>query len=181
VGSGKSLEGEKIMAFDTKLFLRTFSPKIMVKAVQSFDRATTVVVISCWGAALVAMIAAVYTLTLSVSAHHEVESALVAEPVLPKIVHKPMDIHGVQAMFDRMQHRFPEINFSVRAQDLAVTSMNGTYFHQWLSAISYIDTISPDLHWSFDEFCVGECKNSELMHAILKGERVSFEAPAANK
>jgi hypothetical protein len=55
--------------------------------------------------------------------------------------------------------------------------MNGSQFHEWLAAISYIDTISPELHWSFQEFCVGDCKNTELMHAILKGERISFEAP----
>jgi hypothetical protein len=182
VGSGQSIiEGEKIMALDTKLFLRTLSPKVMSKAMQSFDRATTVVVASCWSAALVAVIAAIYTLTLSVSAHHQTDAAMVAEPVLPRIVHKPMDIHSVQAMFDRMQHRMPEVTFQVRGQDLAVVSMNGSAFHQWISALSYLDTISPDLHWSLEEFCVGECKNSELMHAILKGERVSFEAPETAK
>lgn len=169
------------MAFDTKLFLRSFSPKVVAKAAQSFDRATTVVVTSCWSAALVAVAAAIYTLMLSASAHHESDLAIAAEPVLPKVVQRPMDMHSVQTMFDRLQHRMPDVSFQVRGQNLAVTSMNGAAFHQWLTALTYIDIISPDVHWSFQEFCVGECKNSELMHAIIKGERLSFEAPEVVK
>lgn len=165
------------MAFDTKFIMQVFGPKIVSKAMQSFDRATTVVVISCWCAAFVVMSAAVYTITISVAAHRAADAALAAEPVLPKIAHAPMDIKSAQNMFDRMQHRFADVTFSVRGTNLGVTSSNGSRFHQWLAALSYIDTISPQLHWSFQEFCVGECTNAELMHAVLKGERVSFEAP----
>lgn len=168
------------MAMDSKLTFKLLSPRMMSKAMQTFDRATTVVVSACWGATAFIMAAAVYTLILSVSARHSADDALVAEPNLPKIIHKPMDIKSAQKVFDRMQHRFPDITFTVHGQDIVVASGDGGKFRQWLTALSYMDTISPEFHWSFQEFCVGRCTNMELMHAAVAGDRVSFEAPSAD-
>ncbi|MDP9126781.1 MAG: hypothetical protein M3N08_00785 [Pseudomonadota bacterium] len=166
---------------DSKLLLKSLSPKMMSKAIAAFDRATVVVVSACWGAALAMMGIAVYTLVLSISARHATDTVMATEPTLPKVVHKPMDLKQIQAVFDRMGRRFPDITFSVHGQGLGVTSANGAKFHQWLTALSYVDTISPEYHWSIEEFCVGECVNAELMHAVLKGDRINFEAPAADK
>jgi len=168
------------MSGTPKFSLKLFSPRMVAKAIQTFDRATTIVVSVCWGVAAFVMAAAVYTLMLSISVRHDADNALVAEPALPKVAHQPMDIRGAQKVFDRMQHRFSDINFSVRGKDLVVATTDGTKFHQWLMALSYVDTISPEFHWSISELCVGKCANVELMHAALTGDHVSFEAPDAN-
>jgi hypothetical protein len=168
------------MSVDSKFALKLLSPQMVIKAMQTFDRATTVVVSMCWGAAAFVMAAAIYTLMLSVSARHEADNALIAEPSLPKVIHQPMDIRGAQKVFDRMQRRFPDITFSVRGKDLLVASTDGTKFHQWLTALSYVDTISPEFHWSINEFCVGRCANMEIMHAAMTGDHISFEVPEGN-
>ena len=164
------------MRLDSKLAVKIFSPKTMAKAMQTFDRATTVVVSVCWGAAAFMMAAAIYTLMLSVSTRHATDEALVAEPSLPKIIHKPIDLKSTQAVFERMQRRFPDISFSVQGQALVIDSADGAKFRQWLSALSYVDTIAPEFHWSLDDFCVGKCNHSAVMHAKLMGDRITFEA-----
>jgi len=166
------------MSFDSSLLLKVISPKIASKALQAFDRATTVVVGTCWAAAILMMVFAAYTITLTVSAKRAADAALVAEPSLPKIVNKTIEPHYAQQMVERLQHRYPEITFSLQNnQNVVVTAIDGARFRQWLTALSYIDTISPEYHWSIQQFCVGHCTGSELMRATLTGEKISFEAP----
>jgi hypothetical protein len=165
------------MKLDAALYLKTLSPRIMSKAVQSFDRVTTIVVGACWAGAILMMVFAIYTVGLSVSAKRATEAALVSEPALPKILHQPIDGHYAQVLLERLQHRYPEITFAFGpGQTLLVTALDGSRFRQWLTALSYIDTISPEYHWSIQQLCVGKC-GAELMHATLMGERISFVAP----
>ena len=169
------------MDLDTKTFMRTLSPKVMAKAVQAFDRAMTVVVGVCWGAAILMMGFAVYTTMMSLSSKRAADAAVVAEPILPKIVRKTIEPRNAQAMIERLQHRYPDISFAIQNNNsLTVTAVEGSKFHQWLTALSYIDTISPEYHWSIQQFCVGKCRNGDLMRAVLSGEKISFEAPQPN-
>ncbi len=169
------------MAGQQKFSFKLFSPHLVMKAMQTFDRATTLVVSVCWGVATFMVIAAVYTLMISISARHEADTALVVEPALPKISHQPMDPKGAQKVFDRMQHRFSDINFSLRGKDLLVASGDGTKFHQWLMALRICRYhFSRRFHWTINEFCVGKCANMELMHASLTGDHVNFETPDAH-
>jgi len=166
------------MALDLQLYIKALSPKLTAKALQTFDRATTVVVSACWAGAILMMAFAVYTTMLSVSAKHAAETAIVEEPALPKINHKSIDQRAAQTVVDRMVHRYPDINFSLaNNQTLTVTAIDGSKFRQWLTALSYLDTISPEYHWSIQQFCVGKCHGNELMHAVLIGEKVYLEAP----
>lgn len=166
------------MAFDTQLLVKVLSPKVASKAVQTFDRATTIVVGVCWGAAVFMMALAIYTTMMSVSARKAAENAIVNDPVLPKIVHKNIESKSAQQMVERLQRRYPEVIFSLgNNQSLTITAVDGGKFRQWLTALSYIDTISPEYHWSLTTFCVGKCPGNELMRAVLSGERISFEAP----
>jgi len=163
-------------------FIKSFSPKIANKALQTFDRSTTVVVGACWAAALLMMIFAIYTVSLSVSARRAAETALVAEPNLPKIGHESIDPRVAQMMVDRLRRRYPEVVFNLQGnQNLTVTAIDGSKFRQWLTALSYIDTISPEYHWSLSQFCVGKCPGNEIMRAVLSGERISFESPSLDK
>ncbi len=158
--------------------LKSLSPKMVVKAVQAFDRAMTVVVGVCWGAAILMVVFAIYTLTLSVSARRVSDTALTAEPTLPKIVRKVVSAHETQAMIERLQTHYPDIRFALEGeQNLVVSAIDGSRFHEWLAALSYVDTIAPEFHWSLHDLCVGQCNANEIMHASLVGENISFEAP----
>jgi hypothetical protein len=167
------------MSFDVQAILKSMSPKFVTKSIRTFDRATTIVVGACWGAAIVMMAFALYAVSLSASTHRAAETAAASEPVLPLVVRKPMDVHDTQALLDRLQHRFPDIKFALgNDQSVTVSTADGSKFREWLTVLGYIDTISPKYRWTIKEFCVGKCPNNPLMHAVLKGEKISFETPS---
>ncbi len=158
--------------------MKSLSPKFMGRALQTLDRATTVVVTACWGAAIVMIAFALYTVMLSASTRRAAETAAASEPVLPKIVRKPIDVHDAQPLLDRLQHRFPDLKFALaNDQSLTVSANDGSRFREWITVLGYIDTVSPKYRWTMSGFCVGKCENNALMHAILTAERISFEAP----
>lgn len=166
------------MSFDAQLLIKSFSPKIASKALQTFDRATTVVVAACWGGALLMMAFAIYTTMVSVSAKRTTEAAIIAEPSLPRVVHKNIESRNAQILVERLHRLYPEIIISLaNNQTITVSANDGSKFRQWLTALSYIDTVSPDYHWSFSSFCAGKCSGNEIMRAVLVGERIAFEAP----
>jgi len=147
-------------------------------AAKTFDRATTIVVGVCWGAAIIMMAFAVYIVSLSASTRRASETAAAAEPILPKIVKKPIDAQDALPLTDRLQHRFPGITFSLGPdQSLSVSTNDGSKFREWVTVLGYIDTISPKYRWTIKELCAGKCQGNTLMHALLVGEHVSFEAP----
>lgn len=165
------------MSLDLPTALKAMAPKFAMKAVQTFDKATMVVVGACWGAAILMMAFALYTVSLSASTKRAAEAAAASEPALPKITRKPMEMHDAQVMVDRLQHRFAGINFSLGSdQSVSVTTNDGAKFREWLNALGYIDTVSPQYRWSLREFCAGKCQGNMLMQAVLTGEKISFEA-----
>ncbi|HUY67739.1 MAG TPA: hypothetical protein VMV79_00375, partial [Alphaproteobacteria bacterium] len=139
---------------------------------------TMVVVGACWGAALLMVVFALYTVHLSAAAKQDAVKALVAEPILPQIARAHIDTRDAQALTERLQHDYPDLKFTLgRDGSLQVVATDGAQFREWMTALSYIDTISPQYRWSMQEFCVGKCSGSGLMSATLIGERVSFKAP----
>ncbi len=170
-----------MIRFDTKIILKVFAPRMVTKAVQAFDRATAVVIAVSWASAVVVLAFALYTLNLSVSEKRAAEQAAAIEPKLPRIIRKGLDPREAQSLQSELQRQFPGLTFSLQSgQHLVVSSGDGGQFREWLSAISYIDTVSPQYHWVLQEFCVGKCGARELMKAELAGERISFAAPAKN-
>ena len=165
------------MAFDQRLLLKALSPKIVSKALQSFDRSTTVVVGSCWAVALLMMFLAIYAVSSSASSKRAAEAALAIEPSLPKVARNPIDPHAAQILVDRLKHRFPGITFGLQNdQSLKVNSNDASKFRDWLTALSYIETIAPEYNWSLQTLCVGKCKG-DVMNAALKAEKITFSAP----
>ncbi len=156
-----------------QIILKVLSPRIVMKAINSFDRVMALIVGTCWIAAAVMLGFALYTVNLSVSAKHAAEAALVAEPQLPKIAHKKVEPHDVQALVDRLQHRFPNLTITFQ-NTLNIGASDGLKFHDWLSVLAYVDTVSPQIHWVLQQFCVGKC-GGDLMQASLMGEKISFE------
>lgn len=157
-----------------------FSLAVISKAVQSFDKATMVIVSACWGGAIVVMLFALYTISLSVTAKKQALEAAAMEPSLPRMVTRPPEAGEIKPIVERMQKRFPDINFLL-GSDLAltVTAIEGAKFRTWLTVLSYIDTVSPQYRWQIKEFCVGGiCPNSTPMKAVLTAQKITFTVPS---
>ena len=166
------------MKQEYKAIVKAMGMRFATKAVQTFDRATMVVVCACWGVAVLMMDFSLYAVILSASTRRASEIAEASEPILPKIVRKPIETHDSRPLVDRLQHRYPEINISLNNdQTVTISADNGPRFREWLTAISYIDIMSPQYRWTIKDFCAGKCMGGVLMRAVLSGEKISFEAP----
>jgi len=166
------------MAAGPKFYLKIFSPRIVMKAMVSLDKSTAVIISACWLAALVTLILAVFAIHGAVSTKKEAADALAIEPVLPKADTSAISVREVQSIMDRLQHQFPEIKFEPGANEsIVVKSSDGSKFHQWVSALTYIDTMAPQYRWTLPEFCVGSCSSQDLMRAVVQGQRVVFSLP----
>ncbi len=166
------------MAVDRNLMLKFLSPQVISKAVTTLDKYTTIVVSACWAAALVILILAVFSVRGAVTAKKDADAALVAEPVVPSVQKAAIEARETQATMDRMARQFPDIKFEAGgSQSIVIKSVDGARYHEWVSALSYIDSMSPQIHWTLDELCVGNCKGSDLMRAVVSGERLRFSLP----
>lgn len=159
---------------------KMFSPRLMARALQTFDKATMVIVSACWGGTILLMLFALYTLNLSVTAKRNAIEAAAAEPSLPRIVTRPPEQKEIKPIVERLQKRFPDIGFTLNNdQTLQVTALDGSRFRTWLTVLSYIDTVSPQYRWSIKEFCVGaQCGATTPMKAILGAEKITFSPPS---
>lgn len=160
---------------------KMFSFRIVNKALHTLDKAAMAIVLTSWGGALAIMLFALYTLTLSMSAQKDVIDASTKEPFLPKIASRPPDYKEMEPLINRLSKRFPDISFAL-AQDRKVTvsAATGDKFRTWLTALSYIDTISPALRWHIEDLCVGGgCASPSPMQAVLRAEKISF-TPASD-
>ncbi len=167
----------------TAFLSSVLSPALVTKVVQTFDKATMVIVSVSWGGAVVLMLFALYTLNLSVSAKKQVAEAAAMEPSLPRIVTRPPEAAEMKPIVERLQKRFPDIGFNLAAdQTLTVTAVDGGRFRTWLTVLSYIDTISPQYRWQLKDFCVGaQCAATTPMKAVLTAQKITFSAPGGKK
>jgi len=155
-----------------------FAPRLLEKAMHSFDKATMVVVLSSWGGALVLVAIALYTLNLSLeTTRHRIE-AMAMEPLLPEIVNQAPDSNEMKPIVDRLKNQFGELKFEESTgQGLAVIAIDGAQFRTWLAALSYIDTVSPQYRWQIKELCVGSACPGALMRALLSPQKITFMLP----
>jgi len=173
------------MATNPHSLKNILSSRLITMAFQTFDKATLAVVVGAWTMAFFIMLFALYTAHLSVVVKADLAAAEAMEPLLPKIEKKPANIVEVQALADRLQKRFPDIKIAMsRNQSLSISASDGVHFRTWLTALSYIDTVSPQYRWTLDEFCVGmKCAvgSADPMRATLIPEKISFGFPAPKK
>lgn len=160
-------------------FMRLLAPRLIGRAVQSFDKATVVIVASCWGGALLVIVFALYTLNLSVQAKKSIVEAAAQEPFLPKIETKAPNASEINVILERMKSRFPDIAFTLsNDQSLTISAIEGAKFRTWLTVLSYIDTISPQYRWKIKDFCVGmKCPAATPMRATLVAQKITFSMP----
>lgn len=161
------------MAIDFAAISKAFSPRVFNRAIQAFDKATIVIVASSWGGALLIMIFALYTLSLSATAKRETLEAAAMEPTLPKIVTRSPNKQDMEPLVQRLEKRFPDISFRLGTdRTLTISARTGNRFRTWLTVLSYVDTISPWFRWRIKDFCVGgSCSSGTPMIAVLKAEK----------
>ena len=165
------------MSADSRLLLKILSPRLVAKALLLLDRSTAIVVSVCWLAALVTLILAAFAVHGAVSAKKDAATAVVGEPVLPTASTSPIDGREGQAIVERMQRQFPDLKIDIDAsRAITIRTEDGAKFHQWISALGYIDTMAPEYHWAINDFCVGHC-GQELMRASVVGQKVAFRLP----
>lgn len=161
-----------------KFIVKTLSPRLLAKALVTIDKSTAVVVGACWAAAVVMLILATYAVHAAVVAGKEATEAAAAEPVLPVMTTTNMGVADIRAVAERIQRQFPDLKIEVDgSQALIVKSDDGGKFHEWVTALSYIDSVSPHNRWTFREMCVGRC-GSGLMRAVITGQKPVFSLPA---
>jgi hypothetical protein len=166
------------MAANRKLLIRVFSPRVIARAIATLDKSTALIVSAAWLAALVTLILAVFAVHGAVSSQKEAMDARISEPALPQATTTPIAQRDTQTIIDRLQHQFPDIKFDIApGQAISVKSPDGSKFHQWITALGYIDTMAPEYRWTLSEFCVGACSNQDLMRATVTGQRVVFSLP----
>jgi len=163
---------------DPKLILRAASPQIVTKALRSIDKSTAIVIGICWLAAFTMLILAFIAVKGAILSQKEAASAVASEPIMPVISTSSVTAREIRSVADRLQRQFPGVKFSVgQGQALGIKSDEGAKFHQWISSLSYVDTMSPDYRWMVREFCVGNCGGKGLMQAVIEGQKVSLSRP----
>ena len=166
------------MSTNAKFFLKFLSPRILAKAAMTLDKSTSVVVSACWVATFVVLILAVFSVHGAVSAKKDAAEALVAEPALPKLSTKNIERREAQSISDRLQRQFPDIKFEMGAEGaIIIKSGDGSKFHEWITALSYIDAMAPEFRWTLHDFCVGTCGGQDIMKAVVTGQRAAFSLP----
>jgi hypothetical protein len=172
-GANKKAEG---ISGETASWYSGLTSEILQRAMLSFDRSTIVIVATVWSAAIIMIVVALYTLSLSGSAHRAMEEALAAEPVLPKIERTDNNREDARKMVDRLKKKYDGISFENSNEgQIGFIAANPENFSTWLAALTYLDTIAPDTRWSLASMCVGgECGPGAVMSASVTGQRITF-------
>ena len=155
-----------------------FSGEIAVRAVKTFDRASGIIVLTVWGAALAFVGLAYLGIGQTIEARGKLAEAESAQPVLPVIAQEPIATPAIQDISDRLAKRYGDkIIFAPNGSQLHISATAPEIYTTWMEAVSYLDTISPDTQWTISQFCVGpECKDG-LMSVTLDAQHISFTAP----
>jgi hypothetical protein len=163
-----------------KLLIRSLSPRLVSKALNALDSSTAIVISACWAAAFVMVILAVFAVRGAVSSQRESAEARAIEPNLPVIKSEPISSRDTQDIVGRLERQFPDIKFDAKqGQALVIKTDDGSKFHQWITALSYIDTMAPQFRWTLREFCTGaSCGSGQgIMNAVLTGQKMVLSMP----
>lgn len=169
------------MPLDTRIILKALSPKIVARIATTMDRSTLLLAGIVWMIAVTTMSLAIYTMHLAVAARRDATTEMVAEPHLPKTIRSGIETKEIQTLIDRMKRLYPGLEFTQSTgKTMTISTNDGSRFREWLTALSYIDSATPQFHWSLQDLCVGKCGGKDLMRAALSGEKISYEAPKLN-
>lgn len=156
-----------------------FSTELLTKAVRALDRTAVVMIIVTWAAAVFMMGVALYTVSKAHYARQKAEEAAALEPLVPAMKHGVLARRDLERLTTRLKMRFRTVNINATPDNaVEISGTDAGAFLDWLSALSYLDTIAPQVRWSIRDLCIGsECGGASLMRAAIIAERVTFQAP----
>lgn len=164
------------MTYETSKVRKLMRWRFLMKAVGSFDQKTQAIVLSCWGAAILSLFLALYTVNAAVQAKHELATALSKEPAVPVLVSKDLVTEEISPIADQLKMLFQGLIVQPGHNgSLLVASSNGADFREWLTSLGYLEVLNSQARWRLIDFCVGaSCGGSMLMKADLQAQKNSF-------
>lgn len=151
---------------------------IVSKALMAFDKATSVVVLIVWGAALLFTVLAYSSVQRSMNAREELAAAEASTPLTPRINTQPLPEANVAQIGERLQRRYgSQIQITQNAGKLQISAKDASAFTTWLTAVTYLDVIRPDIAWKIEDLCVGSACPNNVMGVSLVAQTVSFDVP----
>ncbi|MBP7253436.1 MAG: hypothetical protein KBA75_08130 [Alphaproteobacteria bacterium] len=163
-------------------FRALLSPDYLGRAMRALDRATLVIIGVVWLGAILMMGIAIYTAVKANKARQLTEEAAAVEPIVPQTLRAVVPRAELEKLAERLRGRFDKISFNAMPDNsLEITSSEAGLYLDWLAALSYLDTIAPQVRWAIRDLCVGTECGGALMRAAVSGERVTFKMPEAVK
>lgn len=161
-------------------FRSLFSAEHLVKAMRTLDRTAVVMISVTWVCALIIMGIALYTVNANRHAALQVEESAAIEPIVPTVHRALLPRAQLEQYAGRLRNQFSKVNFNAMSDNsLEVISADAGAFRDWMLALSYLDTIAPQVRWTVRELCVGnECGTGAVMRAYVIGEKATFRLPA---
>jgi hypothetical protein len=160
-------------------FTELLTTDLLAKTLRALDRTAMVMIIVSWSAAILMMGVALYTVSSAHHARQEADEAAAIEPLVPVIKRAALARKEMDGFVDRLRSRYKTVSINASPDNaLEISGTDPNNFLDWLSALSYLDTIAPQMRWTIRDLCVGnECGGSALMRAAIIAERVTFQAP----
>lgn len=171
------------MSESNGLLRAMFSSDQLVKAMRTLDRTALIMIMVTWVGALVMMGIALYTVSSANKARQLTEEAAAVEPIVPITQSAPVQRVELEKLAERLHNRFDRISFNAMPDNtLEIASTEAGNYLDWLTSLSYLDTIAPQIRWQVRDLCVGsECGSGAVMRAAVAGEKVNFKVPEAVK
>jgi len=152
----------------------------MSRAVQAFDKASAVIVAIVWGAAIFLMFLGYLGVHSAISAREQLATAEASTPGTPVISLDRLDGASVATLVDKLQKRYGNI-LTIKADKgsnkITIVAKDAGAFSSWLTAVTYLDIIRPDVSWSIEDMCVGtKCKDG-IMTGTFTAQTTKFQLP----
>lgn len=159
------------------------SPELLGRAFKTLDRMAVAMMLTSWLGAAALMGFALYAANSASKARQAAEVAAAVEPIVPMLQRTTLPKAELEKYAALLRGRFAKIGFNALPDNgLEVASTEGQDYLEWLAALSYLDTLAPQVRWAVRDLCVGpECGAGAIMRAVVTGERVTFKLPAATE
>lgn len=157
------------------------APEALARAFKALDRTAVIMMLISWLGAVALMGLALYTANSAGKARQAADVAAAVEPIVPVVQRATLPKAELEKYAALLRQRFAKISFNALPDNgLEVASTEGQDYLEWLAALSYLDTLAPQVRWVVRDMCVGpECGAGAVMRAIVTGERVTFKVPVA--
>lgn len=157
---------------------------IMTRAVQTFDKNSGIIVGIVWMAALILLVLANMGVGRALSARELLAAAEASTPLTPQITQSKLGDNEIKIITEKLQKRYSStLQIGQKQGDniITITAKDPASFSTWLTAITYLDIIRPEVEWKIDNFCVGPKCGDFIMGASLSAQAVAFTVPVPSE